>query len=69
VETNLSIAEQVISRFGDDIIAEQVTKDRIVSMWLPLVKLKAVLFYVKNDLPQPYPLLYDLTAIDERSRK
>lgn len=69
METNLSPTEQVKLRFGDDIIAEQVTKDHIVSLWLPLVKLKAVLFYVKNELPKPYPLLYDLTAIDERSRK
>ncbi len=69
METDLSPAEQVKSRFGDDIIAGQVTKDHIVSVWLPLVKLKSVLFYVKNDLPKPYPLLYDLTAIDERSRK
>ena len=69
METNLSPTEQVKARFGDDIIAEPVAKDRIVSMWLPLVKLKAVLFYVKHEIPKPYPLLYDLTAIDERSRK
>ncbi|MBK5278913.1 MAG: NADH-quinone oxidoreductase subunit C/D [Bacteroidia bacterium] len=68
METNLSPAEQVKLRFGDD-ITEQVTKDRIVSMWLPLVKLKTVLFYVKNELLKPYLLLYDITAIDERSRK
>ena len=69
MENDLSPAEQVRSRFGDDIIAEQVTKDHIVSVWLPLVKLKSVLFFVKNELLKPYRLLYDLTAIDERSRK
>ncbi len=69
MEKELSPAEQVRSRFGDDIIAEPVTKDHIVSVWLPLVKLKSVLFYVKNELPKPFLLLYDLTAIDERSRK
>jgi NADH-quinone oxidoreductase subunit C/D len=69
VETNLNPTEQVRSRFGDDIIAEQVTKDHIVTLWLPLVKLKKVLFHLKNEIPKPYPLLYDLTAIDERSRK
>ncbi|MEQ1584954.1 MAG: NADH-quinone oxidoreductase subunit C/D [Cyclobacteriaceae bacterium] len=68
METDLSPAEQVKLRFGDDIITEQA-KDHIVSVWLPLVKLKAVLFYVKKELPKPFPLLYDLTAIDERSRK
>ncbi len=69
MENELSPAEQVKLRFGDDIIAEPVTKDHIVSLWLPLAKLKSVLFYVKNELPKPYRLLYDLTAIDERSRK
>lgn len=69
METNLSPTEQVRARFGDDIIAEPVAKDRIVSMWLPLVKLKDVLYYVKHEIPKPYLLLYDLTAIDERSRK
>ena len=69
METNLSPAEQVKLRFGDDIVTEQATKDHIVSVWLPLVKLKQVLFYVKNELSKPYLLLYDLTAIDERSRK
>ncbi|MBL7872530.1 MAG: NADH-quinone oxidoreductase subunit C/D [Cyclobacteriaceae bacterium] len=69
MEKELSPADQVKLRFGDDIIVEQVTKDHIGSVWLPLVKLKTVLFYVKNELPKPFPLLYDLTAIDERSRK
>ena len=69
MENDLSPTEQVRSRFGDDIIADPVTKDHIVSVWLPLAKLKAVLFFVKKELPKPYPLLYDLTAIDERSRK
>ena len=69
MEDDPSPTEQVKSRFGDDIIADPATKDHIVSMWLPLAKVKAVLFYVKKELPKPYPLLYDLTAIDERSRK
>ncbi len=69
METDTSPTEQVRSRFGEDIIAEPATKDSIASVWLPLVKLKAVLYYVKNELPNPFLLLYDLTAIDERSRK
>jgi len=65
----LSPTEQVRARFGDDIVIEPGTKDSIVSVWLPLDKLKAVLFFVKKEISAPFPLLYDLTAIDERSRK
>jgi len=69
LETNLSPTEEVKLRFGDDVVAEPLTKDHIASVWLPLVKLKTVLFYLKNELPKPFLLFYDLTAIDERSRK
>jgi NADH-quinone oxidoreductase subunit C/D len=31
--------------------------------------LKAVLFYLKKEIPSPFLLLYDITAIDERTRK
>jgi NADH-quinone oxidoreductase subunit C/D len=34
-----------------------------------LDKLKEVLFYLKREIAKPFPLLYDLTAIDERTRK
>jgi NADH-quinone oxidoreductase subunit C/D len=34
-----------------------------------LDKLRPVLSFLKNEIPQPYPLLYDVTAIDERTRK
>lgn len=43
--------------------------DEILTLWLPLDKLKEVLTYLKFEIAQPYLLLYDLTAIDERSRK
>lgn len=69
MEAGLSPMEQIKLRFGGEITAEQATRDHIISVWLPLVKLKSVLFFVKNELPKPFLLLYDLTAIDERSRK
>lgn len=69
MQTNLTPAEQIKLRFGDNITTEPATKDHIVSVWLPLVKLKEVLFFAKVELLKPFPLFYDLTAIDERSRK
>ncbi|MFZ6013039.1 MAG: NADH-quinone oxidoreductase subunit C/D [Bacteroidota bacterium] len=56
-------------KFGEATFTQQATRDEMISLWLPLDKLKAVLRYLKSEIPQPYPLLYDLTAIDERTRK
>ncbi len=69
MDTNNSTIVQLRSRFGDDIVSEPHTKDNIATIWLPLAKLKEVFYFAKNELPQPFLLFYDLTAIDERSRK
>ncbi len=69
MELNSGPTAQLRLRFGDDIFTAQETKDNIVSLWLPLDKLKAVLTFVKDELPKPFLFFYDLTAIDERSRK
>jgi NADH-quinone oxidoreductase subunit C/D len=55
--------------FGEATFTVQSARDEILTLWLPLVKLKEVLTYLKNDIEHPYPLLYDITAIDERTRK
>ena len=64
-----SPTEQLKLKFGDNSFTEQPTKDDILTLWLPLGKVKEVLAYLKTEIPQPFPFLYDLTAIDERSRK
>src|SRR6187431_477841 len=55
-------------RFGD-IFSEQSVKDNVLTYWLPLEKVKEVLFFLKAEISKPYLLLFDLTAIDERTRK
>ena len=60
--------EQLVLKFGD-IFIRQTTKDDLLTLWLPLERLKEVLYYCKNDLRPTYKFLYDLTAIDERPRK
>jgi NADH-quinone oxidoreductase subunit C/D len=69
METNNRLADQLKLRFSDLTITEQATQDEILTLWLPLDKLKEVLFYLKREIAKPFPLLYDLTAIDERTRK
>lgn len=66
---NIGPTEQLKSKFGEATFTEQTTQDDIVTLWLPLDKLKLVLQFVKEELPGPFLLFFDLTAIDERSRK
>jgi NADH-quinone oxidoreductase subunit C/D len=69
VEKAGSLTEQLRVKFGDGKFTEQTTKDEILTLWLPLEKVKEVLHFLKTEIPQSFPFLYDLTAIDERSRK
>ncbi len=46
------------------IVAQQPTRDEIPTLWIEREALTAVLRYLKAD----FPMLYDLTAIDERDR-
>jgi len=55
-------------RFGEDNITRQSTADQITTLWIKPEKVVDVLKHLKNDILQPFPLLYDITAIDERSR-
>ncbi|MBA4055116.1 MAG: NADH-quinone oxidoreductase subunit C/D, partial [Marivirga sp.] len=61
--------EQLKLKFVESTFIKQVTKDDILTLWVPLGNIIEVLKYLKKEIPQPFPLLFDLTAIDERSRK
>ena len=69
MEKIASPTEQLRLKFGNDPFAEQETRDGIPTLWLRLDKLRDVLRYLKLEIPHSYRLLYDLTAIDERTRK
>ena len=69
MEANTRLTDQLRLKFGDLKFTEQQTRDEILTLWLPLDKLKEVLYYLKREIEQPFPLLYDLTAIDERTRQ
>src|SRR5258706_1717526 len=69
VEKASGLTEQLKLKFSDVNFTEQTTKDEILALWLSLEKVKEVLHFLKTEIPQPFPFLYDLTAIDERSRK
>jgi NADH-quinone oxidoreductase subunit C/D len=61
--------EQLKLKFGETTFTQQPTRDDVLTLWLPLDRLRDVLQYLKTEIPQPFPFLFDLTAIDERSRK
>ena len=69
MEKASGLTEQLKLKFSDINFTEQTTHDEILTLWLSLEKVKEVLHFLKTEIPQPFPFLYDLTAIDERSRK
>jgi len=62
------ILSELQHRFGEDTITPQPTRDEVPTAWVPREQVGEVLRYLKTEVARPYPLLYDLTAIDERVR-
>ena len=62
------VVQELKTRFGEAIVAEQETRDAIPTLWVRPQDARAVLRYLKTEILQPYRFLYDLTAIDERTR-
>jgi NADH-quinone oxidoreductase subunit C/D len=61
------IVEELQGRFGEETFGVQPC-DEVQTLWVPSDKLRAVLHYLKLEASQPYRMLYDLTAVDERVR-
>ncbi len=62
------IIETLREQFPRAGITEQSTADGIPTAWVDAAQVKAVLGYLKTEIDNPYRVLYDLTAIDERER-
>ncbi len=70
VDSNvMTIIQTLQNQFGDDMLAVQETADAIPTLWTTADRAQDVLRYLKLDVERPFPLLYDLTAIDERERQ
>jgi NADH-quinone oxidoreductase subunit C/D len=63
-----TILDELEQTLGPETIARQTTRDGIATAWISPDKLHEALRYLKSSAPQPYKMLYDLTAIDERAR-
>ena len=62
-----TIAEEISDRFGPGAIAQQA-QDHIPTFWVAKDRMPALLRFLKEEVEQPYKMLYDLSAIDERMR-
>ena len=62
-----AIVEAIIRRLGSAVVL-QPTCDRIPTVWVKKDDVHGLLNHLKYEVEQPYTMLYDLTAIDERMR-
>ena len=62
-----TIAEEINDRFGPAAIGQE-TRDHIPTFWVAKDRMPLLLRFLKEDVEQPYKMLYDLSAIDERMR-
>lgn len=56
------------ARFKEAVLTEQATADRIPTLWCDAETAPDILRHLKESARNPYPMLYDLTAVDERLR-
>lgn len=68
MDTDTNLDTELSDRFGDAIVAVQPTHDRIPTYWIDRDDARPVLRYLKTHARPAYPMLYDLSAIDERLR-
>src|SRR5580698_226516 len=62
-----TIAQEITARLGSAAVP-QATVDRIPTFWVSKSSLRGLLRFLKEEVAQPYRLLYDLSAVDERMR-
>jgi NADH-quinone oxidoreductase subunit C/D len=62
------IIDDLRAAFGDAILSSQFTRDAIPTLWVGRETARDVLRHLKSGVERPYRTLYDLTAIDERTR-
>ena len=65
----VSSAEELRQKFGPESVQTQETRDGIATLWVPANKIVEMLRFLKTQASTRYPMLLDLTAVDERLRK
>uniref|UniRef100_UPI000489EB03 NADH-quinone oxidoreductase subunit C/D n=1 Tax=Marinobacterium jannaschii TaxID=64970 RepID=UPI000489EB03 len=62
------VTQTLLGQFGPETVQQQLTTDQIPTLWISRCKLLEIVSYLKLEIEAPYLTLYDLTAIDERTR-
>src|SRR5262249_44078545 len=58
------------SHFGSEwILASQHTRDKIPTVWIDRTRMHETFRYLKLEISRPFPMLFDLSATDERLRQ
>ncbi|MCL5281199.1 MAG: NADH-quinone oxidoreductase subunit C/D [Planctomycetes bacterium] len=63
------IIEELQGRFGAETVLVQTTRDAVPTVWIGADRVGEILRHLKQEISRPYGMLYDLTAIDERTRQ
>lgn len=68
-ETRESLATLLEEEFGGMRNSSSAGRDDIETVWADREQVPRILSFLKNRVSKPYKMLYDLTAIDERTRR
>ncbi len=63
-----AVVRELFAQFGENKFVVQPTKDDVPTLWVERAQLLDVLRFLRN-VPRPYVMLLDLSAVDERMRK
>jgi NADH-quinone oxidoreductase subunit C/D len=66
--TDLDVGQEIKDKIKSSIIYEQETNDKIPTFWISKENIVDTLKILKNEIEDPFKMLYDLTAVDERTR-
>jgi NADH-quinone oxidoreductase subunit C/D len=66
--TEPDLVRELRDQFGEAILAHQSTRDDVPTVWVAAPRARDLLRYLKSRDGAPFETLYDLTAIDERTR-
>jgi NADH-quinone oxidoreductase subunit C/D len=61
------VVRELHAKFGESVCHFQRTRDAVPTIWVPRERVKEVLLFLR-DMPRPFVMLYDLSAIDEQLR-
>ncbi|CAL1239825.1 NADH-quinone oxidoreductase subunit C/D [Candidatus Methylocalor cossyra] len=63
------VEQALVQRFGTDALVPQRTCDAIPTFWTSKDRAGEVLRFLKEEIDQPFAMLFDLSAVDERVRQ